>query len=229
LDATPSPYELAPGLWHWTSPHPDWTAKSGGVGGWERDVGSWLLESDDGVVLIDPLVPADSPVLRWLDDRVAGRTADVLITVFWHLRSAASMRDRYGATVWGNAKTREELEDVITGVIVDGATLPGGIVAYTPIPNEAGEDETALWLPRQRALAVGDILINTPVGLKAWWPQGTEAHAAAYRDRFQPAVRRLLELPIELILVSHGPPVTGDGRAALEHALDAPTWHRQAG
>ena len=33
------------------------------------------------------------------------------------------------------------------------------------------------------------------------------------------ALRTLLDLPVELVLVSHGEPVLDDGRAALERAL----------
>jgi hypothetical protein len=40
------------------------------------------------------------------------------------------------------------------------------VLAFTPVPNDADEDETAYWLPHQRALAAGDILIHTPEGLR---------------------------------------------------------------
>ena len=33
------------------------------------------------------------------------------------------------------------------------------------------------------------------------------------------SLRPLLELPVEHVLVSHGAPVVGDGRRALEHVL----------
>jgi glyoxylase-like metal-dependent hydrolase (beta-lactamase superfamily II) len=220
------PRELASGLWCWTAPHPDWRPDRGGVGGWDRNVGSWLLEEDDRVVLIDPLLPDDHSLLRRLDERIGGRTVDVLITCTGHLRSAEAVHERYGATVWGNAKTREDVEQLVTGLIVDGVSLPAGIIPYTPIPNDAEEDETAFWLPPQRALAVGDILIHTPEGLRIWWTQNTEALRAEYRERVQPALRRLRELPVELILVPHGAPITTNARQALQQALEADTWQR---
>ena len=40
--------EIAPGLWRWTAYHEEW----------KEDVGCTFVETDDGVVLIDPLVPA---------------------------------------------------------------------------------------------------------------------------------------------------------------------------
>src|SRR5439155_15894990 len=114
----------------------------------------------------------------------------------------------------------------VTGLIVGGVSLPAGIIPYTPIPNDAEEDETALWLPPQHALAVGDILIHTPEGLRIWWEQKTEALRAEYREHVQPALRRLRELPVELILVPHGAPITTNARQALQQALEADTWQR---
>jgi hypothetical protein len=223
-----SSYELAPGLWTWSVPHPEWSPERGGVGGWERDVGSWLLDEAGRVVLIDPLLPEDPGILEWLDGLVGGRSVDVLITVYWHLRSAQMIRDRYQAKVWGNAKTREDVEELVTGVVEDGSVLPGGVLPFTPIPSDAdeGEDETAYWLPRQCALAVGDILIQTPEGLRIWWEQKTEEQRAEFHDKALPALHRLLRLPIELILLPHGPPITTHARQSFEEALEAPTWQR---
>lgn len=220
------PRPLAADLWYWTAPHPDWRPAHGGDGGWDQVVGSWLVAADERAVLIDPLVPDDGALLRWLDDRLAGRDVHVLVTVSWHLRSAVAIRDRYGATVWGNAKTRLDVGTLVAKIVTDGAELPGGIVPFTPIPNDAGDDETAYWLPRQRALAVGDILINTRDGLRIWWDEKTEALRSELRDRAKPALLRLAALPIELILVPHGEPVVRDGKQALRRALDADPWQR---
>jgi glyoxylase-like metal-dependent hydrolase (beta-lactamase superfamily II) len=219
-------YELAPRLWTWSAPHPEWSPEKGGVGGWEREVGSWLLDEAGQVILIDPLLPEDPGTLEWLERLVGGRSVDVLITVHWHLRSAQLIRDRYQATVWGNAKTREDVEELVTGVVEDGSVLPGGVLPFAPIPDTAGEDETAYWLPRQRALAVGDILIQTPEGPRIWWEQTTEERRTAFHDAALPALHRLLGLPIELILLPHGAPITQHARQAFEQALEAPTWQR---
>ena len=39
--------------------------------------------------------------------------------------------------------------------------------------------------------------------------------------RLREALRPLLDLPVELVLASHGEPVLADGHAALAHPLDA--------
>jgi glyoxylase-like metal-dependent hydrolase (beta-lactamase superfamily II) len=43
-----------------------------------------------------------------------------------------------------------------------------------------------------------------------------------HRERALPALRALLELPFEQVIVSHGEPV--HDRAAYERALDLPPW-----
>ena len=218
--------ELAPGLWSWSAPHPEWTEDRGGIGGWEQEVWSWLLVEADEAAFIDPLLPDDPALLDWLDALVGDRRVHVLITVYWHLRSAEALRQRYGATVWGNAQTRADVEELVTEVIADGQTLPGNVTPFTPIPNQEGEEETAFWLPRQRALAVGDIFVNTKEGLRLWWSDDPKEPQPAYRERVLPTLRRLSELPVALILAPHGGPLTQDAAEGFEAALSAPLWQR---
>jgi hypothetical protein len=174
--------ELAPGLWRWTAEHPEW--KDGDA--WEREVACFYAELEDATVLIDPLVPAGEDGERFwthLDADVQrhGRPVAVLLTGEWHRRSADDIAARYGATL---------------------ADLPNGVEAH-----RAGEDDTALWLPAHRALAVGDALISIGGELRLW--------GAA--DAPEP-LRALVDLPIEHVLVAHGDHVHG-GRAAVEAAL----------
>src|SRR5262245_24073648 len=92
--------ELAPGLWRWTAPHPDWTPEAD----WPQDVGCVYAELLDSVVLVDPLVPAGEEDRFWkaLDRDVErlGRPVRVLRTVSWHERSVDDVAGRYGTSVW---------------------------------------------------------------------------------------------------------------------------------
>jgi glyoxylase-like metal-dependent hydrolase (beta-lactamase superfamily II) len=81
-----------------------------------------------------------------------------------------------------------------------------------------GRNETPLWLPEQRALVFADgMTAPSAIGgeLRVW---ATPWH----EERVLPALRKLLELPFEHVIVSHGEPV--HHRAAFERALEAPTW-----
>ena len=46
-----------------------------------------------------------------------------------------------------------------------------------------------------------------------------------YRERFNPTLEPLLELDLERILVTHGPPILHDGSAALRTAVEAKPWN----
>jgi hypothetical protein len=81
---------VAPGLWRWTGYHEEW----------KEDVGCVYYEAPGAVVLIDPIVPPEDEERFWtaLDHDVerAGRPVHVLVTIYWHTRSAKQIVERYG-------------------------------------------------------------------------------------------------------------------------------------
>lgn len=203
--------EIAPGLWRWTGFHEEW----------KEDVGSVYYETADGVVLVDPIVPPEDTEKFWqaLDRDVArmGAIVHVLVTVFWHTRSAAAMVERYGARVWAPSAGREAIArraGVVTDAYRPGEALPGGIEAF----RTTRAAEVVLWLPEQAALVPGDVLLGDGQGgvrmcPDSWLPGGkTQAELAT-------SLTPLLELPIARILVSHGDPVLAEGLKALEATL----------
>jgi glyoxylase-like metal-dependent hydrolase (beta-lactamase superfamily II) len=191
---------IAPGLWRWTAPHPEWRTDTE----WPRDVGCVYYEGGDAVVLIDPLVPADEDDRFWhaLDRDVAraDRRVVVLRTVHWHQRSIDEVLARYpGARMWSGESDEP---------------LPAGVKAY-PVEHA---DETLFWIDEHRALLAGDVLLGTEGGgvrpcPDSWLPEHVKG------AEFRASLRFLLELPIELVLVSHGRPVLENGREALAAAL----------
>jgi hypothetical protein len=71
--------ELAPGLWQWTSVHPE----TDGTEWWPTTVSSFAVDDDDRLFVIDPVDPPGE-----LGDLVAGREAAVVLTNPWHDRDA---------------------------------------------------------------------------------------------------------------------------------------------
>jgi glyoxylase-like metal-dependent hydrolase (beta-lactamase superfamily II) len=203
--------EVAPGLWQWTGYHEEW----------KQDVGSVYYESPDGVVLIDPIVPPEDTERFWRaldrDVTAAGGTVHVLVTVFWHTRNTREVVERYAARVWAPARGKQAIArraGAVTDAFGDGDPLPGGIVALRTVRAA----EVVYWLPEHRALVPGDVLLGDGAGgirlcPQSWLPQGrTQAQLAE-------SLRRLLELPAERVLLSHGQPVLSNARGALEAAL----------
>jgi glyoxylase-like metal-dependent hydrolase (beta-lactamase superfamily II) len=76
--------------------------------------------------------------------------------------------------------------------------------------------ETPLYLPRQRAIVFADGMTAPGGVLRPWW--------SPVADRMLAALRGMLELPFEHVLVSHGQPV--HTRADFEAALDREPWSR---
>ncbi len=196
---------LGPGLYRWTARHPAWQAgaEAESPGDWPPEVGCVAYAAADRLVLVDPQLPGEEGWAE-LDALVAehGPRVAVLTTIRFHGRSRDAVVARYGAE-------RPRIGD---------ARIPG--VEVWPIE---GADETLLWLPRVRALVAGDRLVGTPGGGLRVCPQSWLGYlpggltVAELRDRLRP----LLDLPVELVLVSHGDPVLAGGHAALAAALEA--------
>lgn len=205
--------EIAPGLWRWTGYHEEW----------REDVGSVYCETEDGVVLVDPIVPPEDSDRFWraLDRDVnrLGRKVHVLVTVYWHTRDATVMVERYGARVWAATRARAAVArraGSVTDAFRPGDRLPGGIEAR---PTVRG-GEVVYWIPRHAALVPGDVLLGNGTGglrmcPESWLPRG-KTHADLAES-----LRPLLGLPFERILLSHGAPVLSGARQALAHALES--------
>jgi glyoxylase-like metal-dependent hydrolase (beta-lactamase superfamily II) len=207
--------KIAEGLWRWTAPHPDWTPEAD----WDREVACFYFEGWEGVCLIDPLVPTDDEERFWaaldLDVQKHGLPVAVILTGIWHERSAAVMVERYGARVWAFAPVVPRLSIAGGHAFGVGDPLPGGVEA---LPGD-GVDEVLLWIPPHRALVSGDLLVGVDGGVRvcpdSWLPDGVRP--ADVRAN----LRRSLDLPVERVLVGHGPSVYTGGRAALDAALQA--------
>lgn len=227
--------QIAPGLWRWSAPHPEWKPEKGGPGGWERMVGSVYFEGEDAAVLIDPLAPppgSPDEIRFWaaLDRDVErlDRPVAVLLTNHFHARSAREVYGRYrsrpGASVLVPQTT--VLEGLPVKRFSEESVLPGAVRAFSITGMNA--EETLFYIPAQRSIVPADTLLGAGNGTlrvaAASWADASDAGQARYRERFRPELRRLLDLPIDRVLTSHGEPVLENGHRALAEALDAPAW-----
>ena len=187
---------IADGLWRWTAPHPNWE-------NWPDheqeppEVGCVYYEADDATVLVDPLVPAgeEDGFFRYLDADVERRGLPVviLLTAEWHRRSADELARRYDARI--------------------GGALPAGI---EEIPIEgADERQVAYFIRPPAALVVCEIFaVDIDGELRV-----AKSPALKRPDELEASLDRIMELPVERLLVSHGEPVLSDAKARMAEAL----------
>ncbi|HEY6835836.1 MAG TPA: MBL fold metallo-hydrolase [Gaiellaceae bacterium] len=199
--------QIAPHLWWWTAPHPDWGPEDFEDGrGWQRDVSCYALVEGGSFVLFDPLVPSGDEEKFWaaLDGDVEHHgSPSILVTVFWHARSAQAIFDRYdGATVWTHEPAAAPVAERvrITNTFGGGDRLPGGVEAVAMHHR----DEAAFWLPDHRALVLGDSVLGyedrAELCPASWLAEGESA------AELEASVRRALEHDPELLLLTHGGP-----------------------
>jgi glyoxylase-like metal-dependent hydrolase (beta-lactamase superfamily II) len=217
--------EVDAGVWHWESPHPDWAGPESGAlrerlaataetqnAAARGLVSSYAIDDDERLLLFDPLaVPSE------IEELAAIREPVVVLTSPWHERDTQSLVERLDAPVFtpppddgspdvawllGGGRSAAHLYSA-------GDRLPVGVAAFPGrLPNDV-----VLWVPGRRAVIAGDTLVDFGHGLEIpveWLPEGVTPEQVAE------GLRPLLELPVALLLATHGGPAD---RAALEHAL----------
>jgi hypothetical protein len=197
--------ELRPGLYRWTADHPEAAVDPvpGSPADWDSEVGSVAYAAADALVLVDPLVPEDRDDLREeLDALVAahGKRVAILTTLQFHRRSRKELAARYNAST---SRARKDLPQGVETIQIRGA------------------GETMIWIPEHSALIPGDRLLGadgrglrlSPESWLRYLPSGMS------QARLRTALRPLLDLPVKMVLVSHGEPVLRGGRAALREIL----------
>jgi hypothetical protein len=191
--------EIAAGLRRWTAFHEDW----------KEQVGSLALDTDDGLVLIDPIDPP----------RGLRKPEHVVLTVFWHGRSTGELAAKH---VWAPSRSARRLRNrgvEVTDPFGADGELPGGMRAI----ESARDGEVVLWLPKQRALAVGDVLLGAGAKPRATADSLRLCPArwlgGASLDDLRASLQPLLDLPVQRVLVSHGDPVLRAGKRALATIL----------
>lgn len=215
--------ELRPGLWHWQAAHPEWTPEQR----WPRDVSSYAVDDGERLVLIDP-----QTVPETLLGLARQREPVIVLTQPWHERDARALAKDLGVAVWTPpADTAQDFIDKfhVTAEqagngspdldwlrageaeahwVAAGDKLPIGIEAF--VGREHNDLE--LWIPVHRAVVFGDTLVDFGFGFGFNdWLKGGVTH-----DEIKRRLRPLLDLPIELVLPTHGAPTD---RAELERIL----------
>ena len=192
--------EVQAGVWHWAAPHPEWRQED-----WDyKDVSSYAIDDGVHLLLFDPLAVPDEIL-----ELAAARETAIVLTSPWHRRDAVSLAQQLGAQIYVPPPDPPDPDPVPGHVFRAGDQLPIGVEAF---PGREPND-LVLWIESRKALVMGDTLVDRGAGLEFlpdWAPEGVAPEAIL--DALQP----LRELPVEVVLPTHGPPTD---REALERAL----------
>ena len=187
---------IAEGLWRWAAEHPNWENWPGHERE-AREVGCVYYETVDATVLIDPLVPAgeEDDFYRHLDADIErrGQPVVILLTAAWHRRSTDELAARYEARIGG------ALPEGVDEVSIDGTD----------------ERQVAYFIRPHAALVVAEIFGVDIDGELYVAP----SPALKRPDELEASLDRIIELPIERLLVSHGEPVLEDAKCRMAEVL----------
>lgn len=166
----------------------------------------YAVSTEAGTVLIDPPDPgADG----WGTIDLLEPFAGVWVTNRNHSRAAAVCRERYGVAVWAHRADADRLEAGADRTVAGGERLPGEIeVIHVPGKSPG---EIAFYLPRARAVVVGDVVIGVPAGALSTYPDAVIDD----REQLERSAARLLDYDFDALLLCDGEPLPTGGKQTL--------------
>jgi hypothetical protein len=197
--------EILPGIWHWTTPRRS-------LGG--THVSSYWL--DNAGVLINPMIPEEG--IEWFAKRATEPTAIVLCNRH-HYRDSGRFHERFGCDVHAPATGMHQFtagQPVVP--YQPGDKLPGDLVAVEV--GALSPDDWGLYSADSKALWLGDTIVREPTNPDAeigWVVDQLMDEPPKTKQGLIDAFTRILaEYDFEHLLLAHGLPLIGDGRAKLE-------------
>ena len=176
---------------------------------------STCVESGGEVLVLDALAPPEDAREVW--ERLNARPPSVAVVLKPdHVRDVDFFVHHYACRAFGPwLFFRGDAPETELEYVEPGVELPGGLLA---LYDGRYRMETPLWLPEQRALVFADALTERGGQLLVWGSRGHE-------ERVLPALRNMLELPFEHVIISHGEPL--HDRHAFERALELPPFEEE--
>ncbi len=205
-------FDLEPGLWIWCARHPFWAPGDD----YPQVVVSTFAESGGEKVLIDPLAPSLDSIDIWTRlDR--SPPSMIIATMPDHIRDLDLFVKRYNSKAYGPLfYFPEQVPHTRLKPAVAEVELPGRIL---PLFDARGRAETPIFLPGHRYIVFGDALMETNGELRVW-------DSPWHTKRELPALRDMLALPFEKVIISHFDQSPVHTRKEFQEALELPpfTW-----
>jgi hypothetical protein len=195
--------ELVPGLFHWTTVHPN-------LG---QEVSSHYLR--ESAAVLDPMVPPEG-----LDAvRDLGPVEHVVLSCRHHDRDHADFVDAFGAAFYVNENGVHEYEGEPLQPFAIGDEPVAGIRAIANGP--IAPDDTVLLLDVEGgALLFADSLLSHGGELSFMPDSLLGDDPEQVRSDITAALHQLLDQRFEHLLFAHGDPIVGRGHEVLDSFVD---------
>lgn len=181
--------ELSPGFWFWRARHPFWSEDDD----YPQVVTSVFAESGEERMVIDAIVPSLDCIGLWekLDSRPPTMA---VVTMPDHVRDIDIFTARYGLKAFGPMfYFRDQVPNTELIPVVADEKLPGDII---PLYDGRGRAETPIYIPRYKTIVFGDALTERNGKLRVW-------DSYSHEKREIPALKDMLQLPFERVIISH--------------------------
>jgi len=198
-EAADNVVQIVPGVWHWS-------IHNSSIGG--NISASHAVGGDDGGVWIDPVRVDDLDSLP--------RPQAIVLTSRGHQRAAWRYRREFGVPVHA-PRGGDGYDEDPDSLYSEDDPLPQGLVAI-PTPG-FGDAKFALHRAAQgqtpSLMIVGDLVMRQHDGSLTTIPPQFQSDPAAARD----SVKRVASQTFDLLLIGHGPPVSGNPQGQLQSLL----------
>jgi glyoxylase-like metal-dependent hydrolase (beta-lactamase superfamily II) len=196
-------HEVRAGVWHWEAQHPEWSEGQW----WGPLVSCYAVDDGTRLVVFDPVAPPHE-----IHELAQQRETAIVLTCPWHRRDGQALAQRYAAPLYVPPPDEGDPSPVDGTVYREGERLPVGVQAFAGMePNDL-----VLWVESHGVLVAGDTLQDRGDGLRFLGDLVNNVPGDLDVEAIRAGLQPLLELPVELVLPTHGAPVD---RAALERAL----------
>jgi glyoxylase-like metal-dependent hydrolase (beta-lactamase superfamily II) len=195
----PTMRELAPGIFHWTAPHPNI----------HTDVSAYWIPGLR--LLLDPIAVPDE----------VDAVDCILLSCRHHVRDSLEAAERFDATVQAPRTGMHEYGDGTPIQPYDfGDPLVGGEVTAHQVGG-LSPDETALYIPSVSALAIADGAIRYGDGLQ-FVPDNLMDDPEKDKADLKRGFGELADqLDFDVLLLAHGTPYASGGRDALRRFAES--------
>ncbi|AKA49137.1 hypothetical protein IX51_08495 [uncultured archaeon] len=177
-------------------------------------VASTFVESGGERILIDPIAPSLDCIGLW--DRLDSRPPTMaVVTMPDHVRDIDMFFAQHSVEAYGPMFFfRDQVPDTDLKPVTAGTELPGRLM---PLYDARGRAETPIYFPEHRTIVFGDALTEHGGELRVW-------DSPWHKEREIPALREMLILPFERVIVSHFTDSPIHSRSDFEKALTLPPF-----